>query len=232
MLLRLPFLFLLSLSWCAAASSSGLPRQVIMIRHGEKGDEPVNLNPAGYKRADCLVDYFMHPKAGYNVPDYIIAMAQHDEDSGNRPVETVTPLATALNMSIDDSWKKGDETDAADSILNDHPGETVLVCWEHKALVDLAADLGACTNDGSFNWGLNPEASADNPDCYNAVWVVDYPTDDVRRPRLRAITAKKIDIPFTVYAQFDVIQNGNNFECVFTTDPTEVFYMNECVFKP
>ena len=77
-------------------------------------------------------------------PNYF-SSTQHSKNS-NRPVETVTPLATALNSPINDRFadKDTDIQKMAGAILNDlcFAGKIVLICWHHGNVPAVAKALG------------------------------------------------------------------------------------------
>ena len=82
--------------------------------------------------------------ARFATPNFIFATARSKHSK--RPVETVTPLATALDLPINDGF---DDNDAeikkmANAILTEHAfaGKIVLVCWHHGKIPDLAKALG------------------------------------------------------------------------------------------
>jgi hypothetical protein len=64
--------------------------------------------------------------------------------NSNRPVETVTPLSAALNLSCDDKHADKDYDKVASDILTNskYAGQVVLVCWHHGNIPNLAAALG------------------------------------------------------------------------------------------
>ena len=78
----------------------------------------------------------------FPTPNYIFA-TQRSKNS-NRPVETVTPLGTALNLPINDGFadKEPDIKKMVNAILNDYPGKVVLICWHHGEIPELAKALG------------------------------------------------------------------------------------------
>lgn len=78
----------------------------------------------------------------FPTPNHIFA-TQRSKHS-NRPVETVTPLATALDLPIHDRFadKEKDIKKMVNAILNDYPGKIVLICWHHGKIPDLAKALG------------------------------------------------------------------------------------------
>ena len=78
----------------------------------------------------------------FSTPNYIFA-TQRSKHS-NRPIETVTPLGTALNLPVNDGFadKDKDIRKMVSAILNDYPGKMILVCWHHGKIPDLAKALG------------------------------------------------------------------------------------------
>jgi hypothetical protein len=92
--------------------------------------------------------YYPIPLAGakprFSAPSSIFA-TEHAKHS-NRPVETVTPLATVLNLHINDRFENTDADikKMTDSILSEpaFAGKIVLVCWHHGKIPDVAKALG------------------------------------------------------------------------------------------
>jgi hypothetical protein len=78
----------------------------------------------------------------FSTPNHIFA-TQRSKNS-NRPVETVTPLGTAINVPINDGFANKDQDikKMVNAILNDYPGEIILICWHHGKIPDLAKALG------------------------------------------------------------------------------------------
>ncbi len=80
----------------------------------------------------------------FATPNFIFA-TQNSKHS-KRPIETVTPLATALNLPINDGFadKDADITRMANAILNDlaFAGKIVLICWHHGKIPAVAKALG------------------------------------------------------------------------------------------
>lgn len=172
------------------------PRQIILIRHGEKENsdgsvQDVDLSSNGYKRANELPDFFKnHLPDNINKPDVIIAMKQENNKHSNRPVETVTPLSKALNIPIIADSKQSEITQAVNDINKFGEDKVVLVCWEHKSLTKIAKLLGAPVN----SWGYNPQAKKDDDKNYDAIWVITKISD----------TKAELE----VYKEFSVLDNG------------------------
>jgi hypothetical protein len=84
----------------------------------------------------------------FATPDFLFATAQGSSTSSNRPVETITPLAQALQffnnpkITINDSFTNN--TSGIDgltsTILNNsgtYGGQVILICWHHGAIPQL-----------------------------------------------------------------------------------------------
>ncbi len=146
-----------------------LPKQVIIIRHGEKPGDPatdnegddINLSARGYERAGALAAYI---PATFGKPNFLFAtQASHHS---NRPVETITPLSQALNLEIDSKHADEDFQQVADDILQNskYAGKLVLICWHHGKIPDLTAALGG-----------NPPVSPWLGDVFDRAWQINYP---------------------------------------------------------
>jgi hypothetical protein len=62
----------------------------------------------------------------------------------NRPVETITPLAAALKLSIDSTIMDDDYAALAKELFSGkYAGKVVLVAWHHGKIPQLATALGA-----------------------------------------------------------------------------------------
>ena len=102
-----------------------------------------------YRKApDFIGNYRPVPIKGtaprFSSPNFIFATEL--SKNSNRPVETVTPLAAALKLSINDRFedKDADITKMTNAILNNwaFAGKIVLICWHHGKIPDVAKALG------------------------------------------------------------------------------------------
>jgi hypothetical protein len=162
---------------------SSAPSTVLIIRHGEKPGDPstdsdsdsIDLSTRGYERAAALAVYV---PATFGKPDFLFA-TQASKHS-NRPVETITPLAQALHLSIDEKHADADYATVAQDVLT-HPkyaGKLVLICWHHGKIPELSAALGGV-----------PPTSHWQGTVFDRVWRIDYPAGGV-------VTGLKVqDIP-------------------------------------
>lgn len=120
---------------CAATQAFAAPTQVIIIRHGEKPATGADLLvPQGVCRADALATVF---PAQFGTPTAIFAMDPNDEDGSMRPIETVTPLARALHLTIDHDYTRKQFSQLVGAVMSRNG--LVLICWEHKAIPDLVS---------------------------------------------------------------------------------------------
>jgi hypothetical protein len=120
---------------------------VIVIRHAEKPDDGNELNQRGRERAAALTAYFQgRPEVlQFKTPVAIYARAPKSENSSVRPLQTVQPLAAALNLNVVQKFSHDDWPKMVTEILvnHDYKGKMVLVCWEHKVVPDIARALAA-----------------------------------------------------------------------------------------
>jgi broad specificity phosphatase PhoE len=85
-----------------ASQALAQPSQVILIRHAEKPMSGNELSPQGRERAAALVPFFLGTDEllEFNTPAAIYAQSQKKETSSIRSIETVKPLAEALQLRI------------------------------------------------------------------------------------------------------------------------------------
>src|ERR1700678_2958684 len=98
----------------------------------------------------------------FSTPAFLFATQA--SKSSNRPVETITPLSAALNLTYDDKHADGDYAKVASDILTNskYAGAVVLVCWHHGNIPNLATALGVAT----------PPAWPGS--VFDRVWVISY----------------------------------------------------------
>jgi len=141
--------------------------RLLIIRHGEKPGDPavdaptdgINLSTKGYERAGALAPY-VH--ATFGAPDFLFATKESKHS--NRPVETITPLAKAIKLDIDDEFADNEYDKLAAKLQSDnkYAGKQILICWHHGTIPELVTALGYTPPVG--HW---PPASFDR------VWVIE-----------------------------------------------------------
>lgn len=126
---------------------------VLIIRHAEKPDkswpgpgltsqgsaDPKSLVIRGWQRAGSWSALFGVGLGGDNYPEPSVIYAANPTAAGGgepsqRPFETITPLASRLNVTPIVKFALGQES----KLVAEITGLTgvVLVCWEHKAVID------------------------------------------------------------------------------------------------
>ncbi|KND92789.1 L-serine dehydratase [Tolypocladium ophioglossoides CBS 100239] len=134
-------LLLLAGAALAAAKPTAKPT-VYFIRHGEKpsDENDQGLSAQGLQRAQCLRTVF-GAASQYNI-GHIMAQTPKKDGSRQRPYDTVAPLAGDLGIPVDTSCGR-DDSDCVQNVVKSYSGSgNILICWEHKALQDLATALG------------------------------------------------------------------------------------------
>jgi broad specificity phosphatase PhoE len=143
------------------------PGVIYLMRHGEKPTSAAdhNLSPAGIARADQLSGYVPTLLEGRPL-DYIFAA--EDSKVSDRPVETATPLASALGLPINQSFANHDYRSLAKTILSTeiYAGKTILIVWHHGRIPALCGALGAKESPGKW-----PGTA------FNLVWKLTYGPD-------------------------------------------------------
>lgn len=123
------------------------PAQVILIRHGEKPPVGNGLSPEGQNRALALVSFFTKaPEVlKYGLPVAIYAPRPGTEDSSVRSIQTMTPLASALKLSIHTDYEHEQYAQMVEEVKSNpaYTGKMVLICWEHKDIPEIARAFGA-----------------------------------------------------------------------------------------
>ena len=124
------------------------PKAVILFRHAE---EPLdytanNLSKIGYERAKLLPELFKTNAVlkALGIPSVLFAAGVKNKDSSIRSIETLEPLAAALNISINESFQRDDFRALSEDINNNraYDGQVVVVAWQHKILREIAEKVG------------------------------------------------------------------------------------------
>jgi hypothetical protein len=172
------FVFGLTTALCAAAVSAAFaqPAEIIIIRHAEKPPEGSHLSLAGRERAAALVPYFLETPEllEFKTPVAIYAQAPKNGTSSVRAIETIKPLADTLKLPINEPYVRDDYRKLVAEIMarKDYEGHTVLICWEHKMILDIAKELGV--ENVPSNWPAGT---------YDRTWVVRFAPG--QKPQLR-----------------------------------------------
>jgi broad specificity phosphatase PhoE len=154
----------------SAASPIHHPAAIILIRHAEKPEDPgdVHLSQAGVQRAEELVSFITTDTAmaRLGIPVAIFATKTAKDGNGQRTQETVAPLSRRLGVPVQTPFRTKDYRSLAELIFGDtaYAGKTILVCWNHERIPQLATALG-----------VRPEPPKWKDDVYDRVYVISYP---------------------------------------------------------
>lgn len=138
----------LALILFAALTACGQPAQVILLRHAEKpaSAEAVDLSPRGRERAQALVSLLgRHALLTSNAPIAALYATRVTRDNhSHRTGETLEPLAKDLDLPILKPFGSGDHKGMAAKVMENpaYRGKTVIICWTHHDLPQLAAAFG------------------------------------------------------------------------------------------
>jgi hypothetical protein len=153
----------------AAAAALAQPAQVLIIRHGEQPPAPhaTTLSLKGQERAMALAPFFTQSfdLIGHGLPVALFATKVTPEDRSQRTQETLTPLSRYLKVPIQARFMHKEFAWLAQEIMTNpaYKNKTVLVCWDHRYIPQLAASLGIRPEPGTW-----PEA------VFDRIWIITF----------------------------------------------------------
>eukprot|EP00548_Thalassiothrix_antarctica_P005734 CAMPEP_0194139982 /NCGR_PEP_ID=MMETSP0152-20130528/9576_1 /TAXON_ID=1049557 /ORGANISM="Thalassiothrix antarctica, Strain L6-D1" /LENGTH=234 /DNA_ID=CAMNT_0038838025 /DNA_START=328 /DNA_END=1032 /DNA_ORIENTATION=- len=187
-------------------TESGCQSAVVLMRHCEKvgttkdsnGNEHCSV--PGLQRAEFIPSLFIGPDSRWPEPSYLYALSttrQGVHHYNYREIETLKPLATATNLTIDSRFTVGDGPNLANEIFDQLVdgslcGKTTLICWKHSDIPQMARALGCGTKSGCPN--TYPKYNFDQ------VWIINF-FYDIRNQYIRALT-KQDDVENQGSARF------------------------------
>ncbi len=117
---------------------------ILLIRHAEKPESGPLLAIAGQARAQAYTVYFQNYVRNARPLTLHYLFAAADSDESHRPRLTITPLANALGLPINDTYKDKDYKNLAREIFRNtqYNHTNILICWHHGEILDLATALG------------------------------------------------------------------------------------------
>ena len=153
-----------------AWSANAAPAQVIIIRHGEKPAVGRDLCPQGVCRADALATVF--PRQ-FGTPAAIYAMKPGSDDGSLRAIQTVTPLARALNLTIHTGYTRQQLQPLVDDIMRNpaYEGQMVLISWEHKVIPTLVQTFCA---GGAASGACDPVPAKWPGSVFDQAWILSF----------------------------------------------------------
>ncbi len=144
------------------------PVRVVIIRHAEKpGDESdPHLSKAGRQHAQNWAAILTGPDGplGGATPAALLAPHPTHHHPSQRPGETLEPLAAKLGQPILMPHPSEEVAALAAQVRKQYAGQTVVICWVHESLPDLARALGV----------TSPIPAWKGKD-FDQVWIIEYP---------------------------------------------------------
>ena len=150
-MIRTMHVFLLASLFAAVTSrptTAARPSQIILVRHADKPLDSADphLSPDGIERAKRLARFLTTDPVmiKYGSPVAIFATQTTKHDDGVRTQETMVPLARALGVQVQTPFLGKEYGALARQILSSslYNGRTIVICWNHETLPELAAALG------------------------------------------------------------------------------------------
>ncbi|ORX42062.1 hypothetical protein BCR36DRAFT_338233 [Piromyces finnis] len=148
-------------------------RRVILIRHAEKPLSGNDLSERGWLRAECISDLFKNNKTLAPKKIYAQKAANHKKEDENLPdsrrqIQTVAPLARALNLTIDNHFHAS-EVKALAKDISELPLDIdpVLISWNHEDMRKFLIYFG-------MNYRIAPKYPKNR---YDLVWVINNNTE-------------------------------------------------------
>jgi hypothetical protein len=145
------------------------PAQIILIRHADKPPDPKDphLSRAGVQRAERLVSFITTDPTmiRFGLPVAVFATRTTKDNNGQRTQETVAPLARVLKLPVQTPFLGKHYAALAHLILKSpaYARKTVLICWNHEEIPQLAAALG-----------VTPEPPKWKASVYDRVYIISY----------------------------------------------------------
>ncbi|MDT3402653.1 histidine phosphatase family protein [Mucilaginibacter terrae] len=151
-------LILISITAFAQLQNNGADLRIIIMRHAEKPASGDNLSCKGFNRAMMLPGVLVKR---FGVPAYVYVPSPSTGKAtkSGRMLQTVWPLATKYNLTVNSKFDV-DDTKALAKNISTKAG-TVLVVWEHNAIGKILSSLGVTA--GKLKW---------QGDDYDSLWVV------------------------------------------------------------
>jgi hypothetical protein len=145
------------------------PVCILLLRHAEKPPEQFdrNLDDRGRARSQALVSLLTTNQVLLAKGPISALFASKFTPRGHsrRPYETLEPLSQYLKLPVQTDFAPKDYADLASQVLKDPAlnGKTVVICWVHDELPELARKLG-----------VKPQPPAWDGKVFDRVWMITY----------------------------------------------------------
>ena len=141
-----------------ANSQSSKDLRVVIVRHGEKDVTGDNLNCKGFNRSIQLPKVIVS-KFGIPSMIYVPAVNSGKSTTHSRMFQTASPLAIKYNLTVNSKYDVEDYDKLSESIEGQKG--TILIVWEHNAIVDIVKAFGLKVK--GLDW---PE------DDFDSIWIL------------------------------------------------------------
>lgn len=163
------------LAWLAGSLAQATPREIVIVRHGEKHAQAESkdgeLRVRGCDRAYQLPKLFSEKdrrdKPHFDPPVAVYAVRPGPGYRAIRAAETAAPTAETYGTPLIVVYTREQQEAVAREILSKpaYDGKTVLIVWEHHAVPALAKALKLPDSQNPGDW---PNSVFDQE------WVIDY----------------------------------------------------------
>jgi hypothetical protein len=159
-IIRILFLFIISLLAILSVKAQSTDLKIVFIRHAEKPLKGDNLNCQGINRSLKLPAILT---ARFGVPDkiFVPGLGLGEATKHSRMFQTIVPLAAKYNLTVNSSRTEKDSLGLA-ADLKSRTG-VILVVWEHGGIAPIVRSLGI--KQDNLKW---PD------DDYDSIWVVSF----------------------------------------------------------
>lgn len=151
----------------SSSTNAGPPRQIYLIRHGEKPADPPtptaapsppfgvdisgnpsihSLLPRGWQRSGALTVLFAPStgalQEGLQSPATLLSpnYGKPDKTHNHRTYQTIQGLSDRLDIAISSPFTEGEEGALASAVVSGYAG-VVLICWEHQHIPAIVTAL-------------------------------------------------------------------------------------------
>jgi hypothetical protein len=208
----------LSIGLLLSLAASAQPRQIIILRHGEKTEGP-DLCPTGFLRAKALAEVYLgkgatnslfagdQPVAFYAITGHTIETIRPSAKSWD--LDPLLPSTDRNQFPDKDKFEDQETRDAAKDVLTNpnFNGKIVVMTWEHKRIAKKSFDADSSSPPRTLRQLLNLDHYAKHhPDAeipetwsgenYDFFWIVDYADPNSQKPTKVTIRKQMFPPPY------------------------------------
>jgi hypothetical protein len=183
-----------------------MPKQIVIIRHGEKTKDPNNfgLSQKGFARSLYLVDYLKNNEM-FSTPDKIYCFNTHN--GVNRSKQLIQPFIDKYTIPCDYQFsddEKGTTALVKDIMSSENDNYNILICWEHNTIPFLIQQISSKFRDFKY-WSNDPKHKKTDDDNYTLTVVINNDkllctnqSDDFDKDNRKLKHLKKQEVVFKI----------------------------------